>query len=361
MTVQTSLLFVFSMLTACLPSEVDCYVAACTSGGGGGGPGPTTTPCGTFGAPRQLVGSTPAPSAVAVDATDVYWIDPSGAYRVSKLSTATVTAPALFASTYAQPADDPDAMCAGKTVAPGALALTPELVLWTLWDHCAPLQPWGPFLWVVPKSKASGMSAWGDGAPPIRDFGLALAVNSKRAYVSAFSQHSQESHVYELDPAVETKAPPFVTTPYDARSLGVSGEWIYFNDTHAVGLFRAPRAMLASAEPVDLAGSVTKVFVDLASGGVFYVSDAKVKRYDEAGAKVTTLAAEAVETPADLTSDASCVYWGLPSGKIRAVPKAGGAAFDLVTSPATSVAADAQGIYWADSASGSIWMLPRAD
>jgi hypothetical protein len=350
-------------LAGCLPSEVDCYVRACeasatssgataSSSSGAGG----SSVCGSFGAPRQLVASTPSPRALAVDATDVYWIDASGVYRVAKDIAAPLSAPPLFAPTFREPASDPDTGCVGYDVPPIALALTADLVLWTLADHCAMFQPWGPFLRVAPK--AVGMqSPWGEG-DALRLWGRGIAVNGKRAYVSGYFQHNQQPRVVDLDPSIPgVMNPTALDTPYDATSLGVSGDYLYFNDSKP-GLFRAKRTNLATVETLDPTSVVSRVVVDPVTG-VFFVGDTAVKHFDVGLNKVSVLAMETVETPLDLSVDGVCAYWSVQSGHVRAVPHGGGPAVELAEQAATSVAADAQGVYWADAQAGTIWMLPR--
>jgi hypothetical protein len=357
----TSLALVAS-LVSCLPSEVDCYVSACetsaTGSGGQGAGGGTTTPCGAFTTPRELVSSTSPPHAIAVDADSVYWVDAKGAYRVDKNTAAPVSNPKLFAPTFRQATTIPD--CPGNVVAPGVLALTSESVLWTLWDHCSPYQPFGPILWVVPKNASGSPKAWGEG-DALRDRGLGLALDGDRAIISAYFEHDAQAAIVTSDPSlVEDPSPPFVDTPYWATSIAVTSKWLYFADHDKVGLFRASRAKLGDeAESIDPSGAVTKLVVDPSDGSVFYLSGALVRRYD-GNAEPTTIASEPAETPSDLTIDGACVYWGLASGHVRAAPKSGGKTTELATITTTSLAADDAGVYVADAANGTIWMLPKS-
>jgi streptogramin lyase len=314
-----------------------------SSSAGGGAP----TSCGTFGPKKTIFPGPAAPTAIAVDHAAVYWVEQTTGF-VERVDKTTLHKTTLL-----------DSHQSSVSVTPLDIGLLPnEVVFVAAGSSCA----W--MLWHVPRT----MPSMGD--PRLLYNGCqggfqatGFAVIANDIFVATPGTFDTPGRIMTVTNLMQGAD---ILNSMTVRPVNVAADaqFVYFTQQGLTDVSRIAKDGTAMEVIAMNQGNVLHIEVDEKS--VYWTSDAgRILRLDKQGPKAPKALAEGEPIPTDLASDAACLYWTAANahgGVVHAVLKSGGEVVDLADIASglpQSVAADDEGVYYADGATGEIVVIPK--
>jgi hypothetical protein len=298
------------------------------AGPGGGDASPDAADGGPrFGAPVTLATGQPGPRSVALDATHVYWTNYEGG-TLAKVPKGGAPAPTILVTGEVNPRD----------VLVDAVRL----------------------FWLSRSSDMRSSSI--DGTSP-GDFaymgGAARLTADPVAFYAVGDRPSMFRRLKTAGPATETLLPngsTYTAIASDGANTFVgSSRGVLAGPTGTVPTPFAPNEGAIN----DLVADATTVYWITASGRLAKLDADKM-------GQTPVLLTDKQNGGIRLALDAANVYWtaagaGAGDGKVRAIPKAGGAVTELAggLNEPFGIAVDASGVYWANHGDGTLMKVTR--
>jgi len=268
--------------------------------------------------------STESAVALAVDATNLYWVNSSGSVVKVAISGGSTTT-----------------LATGQN-SPQAIALDSANVYWTTTDGNVATVPKSSTGSATPSDVASGQSGI-----------LGLAISGGNAYWGASGDADYEIRTV---PTSGTGAPTLVSAFSSGPAYGVAVDSTSVYWTTKSGLFSAALGGMGdSGAPVTSLGGlggngVVALAIDSSNAywGSFAAGGGTLQKVAKTGGGATQLASGQFG-PNGLAVDSSSIYWTTQAGLVLKLPLSGGSPTTLasVSNGGTGIVVDATTVYWA--------------